>query len=70
MRRNSEAATAAGGTSFMTLLAVLFIALKLTGHVAWSWWWVTAPIWGGPVLLLAGLVIWIPMSFILRRARK
>jgi uncharacterized membrane protein len=26
--------------------AVLFVALKLTGHIDWSWWWVFAPVWG------------------------
>jgi hypothetical protein len=26
-------------------LALLFIGLKLTGYIAWSWWWVLAPIW-------------------------
>ena len=27
------------------LLCVLFVGLKLTGYIAWSWWWVTSPIW-------------------------
>ena len=31
------------GTSFPTLLVVLFIALKLCGVVDWSWWWVLSP---------------------------
>lgn len=26
-------------------LTVLFVALKLTGHIGWSWWWVFAPVW-------------------------
>jgi hypothetical protein len=29
------------------LLAVLFIGLKLTSVIYWSWWWVLAPLWGG-----------------------
>ena len=32
------------GTSFPTLLTVLFIALKLCGIIDWSWWWVLSPI--------------------------
>ena len=28
------------------LLTVLFIGLKLTGYITWSWWWITAPMWG------------------------
>ena len=29
---------------FLSLLGLLFIGLKLTGHIDWSWWWVLAPI--------------------------
>ena len=35
------------------LLFVLFLALKLCGVIAWSWWWVTAPLWVPIALLLA-----------------
>ena len=34
-----------GGIGFCGLLVVLFIGLKLTGYVTWSWWWVLAPLW-------------------------
>lgn len=30
----------------LTVLGILFIALKLTGHITWSWLWVLAPFWG------------------------
>jgi hypothetical protein len=43
-----------GGVGFFTLLAILFIGLKLGGVIAWSWWWVLAPIW---IPLLVGVVI-------------
>jgi len=33
------------GGVFFPLLAVLFIALKLTGYVTWSWLWVLSPLW-------------------------
>jgi hypothetical protein len=39
--------------SVVGLLGVLFVALKLTGFISWSWWWVTAPFWGGLVLFFA-----------------
>lgn len=29
---------------FLPLLTLLFIGLKLAGHIAWSWWWVLSPI--------------------------
>ena len=31
--------------SLPAALFVLFLALKLCGVIAWSWWWVTAPLW-------------------------
>lgn len=27
------------------LLTVLFVGLKLTGYITWSWVWVLSPIW-------------------------
>jgi len=41
-----------GGSSFATVLFLIFLILKLTGNITWSWWWVTAPLWGGFALLL------------------
>lgn len=29
----------------MGLLTILFIGLKLTGYIDWSWAWVLAPLW-------------------------
>jgi len=34
------------GISIFTILFIVFLILKLVGKIAWSWWWVTAPIWG------------------------
>lgn len=34
-----------GGISFAGLLAIVFITLKLTGYITWSWWWVLSPLW-------------------------
>jgi len=31
--------------SLPTLLTTLFVGLKLTGYIAWSWWWVLSPVW-------------------------
>jgi hypothetical protein len=27
------------------ILGLIFITLKLTGHITWSWLWVLAPFW-------------------------
>lgn len=44
-----------GGVGFLGLLTLLFIALKLTGVIAWSWLWVLAPIWI-PTAILLGII--------------
>lgn len=31
---------------FFSILFLIFLTLKLTGHIAWSWWLVTLPLWG------------------------
>ncbi len=49
--------TSSGGIGFLGLLAIVFITLKLCGVIAWSWWWVTAPLWGGLVLILGILAL-------------
>lgn len=38
-----------------TILFLIFLTLKLCGLIAWSWWWVTAPLWI-PVLLIVILL--------------
>lgn len=46
--------------SWLGLLGVVFVTLKLIGIINWSWWWVTLPFWGGLALVLAiGLIIFI-----------
>ena len=47
-----------GGVGFFDLLTLLFIALKLTGYITWSWWWVLAPFWG-PIVLFLLLVAFV-----------
>lgn len=31
------------GITFIDLLQIAFIVLKLCGVISWSWWWVLAP---------------------------
>lgn len=45
------------GVGFGSLLTLLFIALKLTNVIAWSWLWVLAPTWIPIAILLSILLI-------------
>lgn len=44
------------GPGLPGLLTVLFVALKLTGHIAWSWLWVLSPIWL-PIVVILGFLL-------------
>lgn len=52
-----------GGVSFLGLLAVAFIVLKLAGQVDWSWWWVLAPIWGPALLSMGGVIVFLAIHW-------
>ena len=58
-----SSSSSSSGIGFLSLLTIVFITLKLTGYIDWSWWWVLLPLWGGFVLL--GLVIFF--AFVLVR---
>ena len=34
-----------GGLGLGSVLFIVFLVLKLTNVIDWSWWWVTAPLW-------------------------
>ena len=46
-----------GGNGFIGMLTVLFIGLKLTKYVDWSWTWVLSPIWIGFTIGVTFIVI-------------
>ena len=49
-----------GGIGFCGLLAIVFIVLKLTNVIKWSWAWVLAPLWiPFSLALLVILIIFI-----------
>lgn len=48
------------GISSTTVLAFLvFLTLKLCHVIDWSWWWITAPLWGLVLLQITAIVIYI-----------
>jgi hypothetical protein len=55
------------GGGFTGLLTIVFITLKLTGYIDWSWWWVLAPLWIGALVgltllgLFLAIAVWIEM---------
>jgi uncharacterized membrane protein YdbT with pleckstrin-like domain len=69
MSTSTTSTSSGGGIGFVGLLTIVFITLKLTGFIDWSWWWVLAPIWISGLLLVAVMlvvamvvVLWILVS--------
>lgn len=53
-----------GGIDYFTILGLIFIVLKLTKVINWSWWWVTLPIWGGFVfVVLLNVIIKVYINY-------
>jgi hypothetical protein len=52
-----ESVRVSTGSAFPSLLAVLFIGLKLTGYISWPWLWVLAPIWAPIALVFAFILL-------------
>jgi predicted exporter len=58
---NTKNANTSGGVTFLGLLLLVFITLKLTGFINWSWLWVLSPFWL-PIAL--GIIIFFVICFI------
>lgn len=65
MANNTQ--TQSGGIGFFGLLAIVFITLKLTGYIAWSWWWVLAPLWAPLVVVFAIFLIVVIFAALLSK---
>ncbi|WP_289291378.1 hypothetical protein [Bacteroides sp. 41_26] len=49
------------GVVLAVVLFLIFVALKLTGVITCSWWWISAPLWAP----LVSAVILVILFFIL-----
>ena len=47
------------GVTFLAMLTIVFMVLKLCGAIGWSWWWVLSPLW-----IFAGLVFVISTIYL------
>ena len=55
--KTEVSASSSGGIGFAGLLTILFIGLKLTGYIDWSWWWVLSTLWIGFALAIVFILI-------------
>lgn len=53
-----------GNGWFASVLGLIFITLKLTGVITWSWWWVLSPFWIPVAIFLVAFLVIITIAFI------
>ena len=62
---SESSSSSSGGIGFVGMLTVLFVGLKLTGYIDWSWWWVLSPIWISFLVfitilgIVGGITLWL-----------
>ena len=56
--------------NFFVLLTLLFIYLKLTDHIPWSWIWILSPLWIAFLVILGVLFLAIMVLVILKLMQK
>jgi hypothetical protein len=61
---NTMSSSSSSGISFPGALTVLFVGLKLTNVITWSWWWVLSPIWISLSLAVLVIVIAVIIAII------
>ena len=60
----NTSSSSSSGIGVLGLLGVAFVVLKLMDYIDWSWWWVTAPFWGGFAIALAALFVWVAIAVV------
>ena len=54
-----------GGIGLGMILFLIFMTLKLTGNITWSWWYVTLPLWG-PLLLVIAIFAIAGIAYVMK----
>lgn len=54
---SGEVSNNSGRMGFLGFLTLLFVAAKLFGAIAWSWWWVFSPIWIPALIVILAVLI-------------
>ena len=68
---DSKAAQGGAGIGLCGAMFLLFLALRLTDHIDWAWYWVAAPLWMPLALVAVFFVVLVPILYLLdRRSAK
>ncbi len=57
--------TSSSGIGFTGLLTIVFIVLKLTNVINWSWLWVLSPVWITAAIIFAIVIIGLGVTYLI-----
>lgn len=59
-----ERTSQTGGLGLASVLTIVFVTLKLTDHIDWSWWWVLSPLWisFGLAIIVMSVALWVAVQ--------
>jgi hypothetical protein len=63
-RTQMSSSSSSSGIGFSGLLTVLFIGLKLTGHITWPWIWVLSPLWISALIAITIIALLLVLAAI------
>lgn len=67
---DKEGSSGGSGIGFCGLLTIVFITLKLTGYINWSWLWVFSPLWVPVVALVVVVALVFLICAVMDRIQK
>ena len=56
-----------GTISLPNAVFIVFLILKLTGTIDWSWWWITSPLWIGVMFVIVVTIVITILELKIRR---
>ena len=59
---SNKSSSGSSGIGFLSILGIVFVVLKLTGNITWSWWLVLLPLYGGVALIVVILLALISIA--------
>ena len=70
MAKVRAARSARHSGNIVGLIFLVFLVLKLTGVIDWSWWWVTSPLWLAALGVVAVLILAGGLGYLVYRIVK
>lgn len=70
MNNKHTSSTSSSGMGFLSVLGLIFIVLKLLHVIDWPWVWVLAPIWGGFLLGIVILAVYLIIYIAIKKKTK